>query len=91
MTSQSNEGLRSLVASPPAVCFQYSGNNSASKAELSPEQPGFNLIDVEDWQVKVRTVRFAPPSPDKSGSRASPTEKEQSPRKASADKEPSPQ
>jgi Icc protein len=51
-----------LVASPPAVSFQYSGNSSASKAELSGEQPGFNLIDVRDGGVRVRTIRFAPPS-----------------------------
>jgi len=36
------------VASPPAVCFQFSGNNEAAKAELSDEQPGFNLIDVHN-------------------------------------------
>jgi len=54
-----------LVACTPAVCFQYSGNNDASKSELSPEQPGFNLIDVQDWQVRVRTVRFTPPAPDR--------------------------
>jgi Icc protein len=53
-----------LVACPPAVCFQYAGNSAASKSELSPEQPGFNLIDVKDWQVRVRTVRFTPPSSD---------------------------
>jgi Icc protein len=51
-----------LVASPPAVCFQFSGNSDASKAELSTEQPGFNLIDVNDWSVRIRTVRFAPHS-----------------------------
>jgi 3',5'-cyclic-AMP phosphodiesterase len=51
-----------LVAGTPAVCFQYSVNNDASKLELSPEQPGFNLIDVKDWQVRVRTVRFPPPA-----------------------------
>ena len=51
-----------LVASPPAVCFQYSGNSDASKEQLSSEQPGFNLIDIKDWKAKVRTVRFAPPS-----------------------------
>ena len=51
-----------LVASPPAICFQFSGNSDASKEELSAEQPGFNLIDVKDWSVRVRTVRFAPPA-----------------------------
>ena len=51
-----------LVASPPAVCFQFSANGDASKAQLSAEQPGFNLIDVKDRSVRVRTVRFAPPS-----------------------------
>jgi Icc protein len=48
-----------LVASPPAVGFQYSGNSDASKAELSAELPGFNLIDVEERRAQVRTVRFA--------------------------------
>ena len=57
-----------LVAGTPAVCFQYSGNNDASKSELSPEQPGFNLIDVKDRQVRVRTVRFTPPAPADSDS-----------------------
>ena len=51
-----------LVAGTPAVCFQYSANNDASKSEISPEQPGFNLIDVNNWQVRVRTVRFTPPA-----------------------------
>jgi Icc protein len=54
-----------LVAGAPAVCFQYSGNTDASKSELSPEQPGFNLIDVKNWQARVRTVRFTPPAADR--------------------------
>jgi len=69
-----------LVASPPAVCFQYSGNSDSSKEELSAEQPGFNLIDIKDWRAKVRTVRFAAPSADRGASRASVSEEEQSPR-----------
>jgi 3',5'-cyclic AMP phosphodiesterase CpdA len=76
-----------LVASPPAICFQYSGRGDASKAELSAEQPGFNLIDVEDRQVRIRTVRFAPPSPDGGAARASASEKEQNPSPASDEKE----
>ena len=55
-----------LAASSPAVCFQYSANNDASKSELSPEQPGFNLIDVKEQQVRVRTVRFPAPAADRS-------------------------
>ena len=61
-----------LVASPPAVCFQFSGNNDTSKAQLSGEHPGFNLIDVQNIgaeapsaggrTVHLRTVRFAPPA-----------------------------
>ena len=52
-----------LVASPPAVCFQYSGNIDTDKAEISGEQPGFNLIDLKDLhQLQIRTVRFSPPS-----------------------------
>jgi Icc protein len=62
-----------LAASPPAVCFQFSGNSDASKAELSAEQPGFNLIDVKDRNVRVRTVRFAPPSADGNTERAAAT------------------
>lgn len=50
-----------LVASPPAVCFQFSAKQDAAKAELSTEQPGFNLIDVQDGEVRIRTVRFTPP------------------------------
>lgn len=77
-----------LVASPPAVCFQYSGNNDTSKPELSSEWPGFNLIDVDDWQARVRTVRFAPPSPDKSADHGSASSaKEKSPRETTEDRE----
>lgn len=72
-----------LVASAPAVSFQYSGNADASKSELSAEQPGFNLIDVKDWQVSVRTVRFEPPSPDKGSRRESSSGREQNPGEAS--------
>jgi Icc protein len=76
-----------LAASPPAICFQYAGNSDASRAELSPEEPGFNLIDVTDRQLTVRTVRFAPPSPDRGADRPSSSEREQSPRKAKEKKE----
>ena len=47
-----------LVASCPSVCWQFSGNANAAKAELSDEKPGFNLIDVSDEQILVRTVRY---------------------------------
>jgi Icc protein len=76
-----------LVAGPPAVCFQYSGNSDVSKPELSAEQPGFNLIDVKDRQARVRTIRFAPPSPDGGAGHASASKKEKSPRDASEEKE----
>jgi len=45
-----------FVASCPSVCWQFSGNADAAKAELSDEPPGFNVIDVSDEQVVVRTV-----------------------------------
>jgi Icc protein len=76
-----------LVASSPAVCFQYSGNTDASKLELSPEQPGFNLIDVKDQRVRVRTVRFPPPAPDRGADSNSTFGKEASSREASREKE----
>ncbi len=54
-----------LAATSPAVCWQYSGNADATKAEISDELPGFNLIDLEDSQIRIRTVRFiaAPEQP----------------------------
>jgi hypothetical protein len=73
-----------LVAGAPAVCFQYSASADASKPEFSPEQPGFNLIDVKDWEVRVRTVRFAPPSPHGSADSES-GKKKASPEKDVAD------
>jgi Icc protein len=48
-----------LSATNPAVCWQFSGNSSATKDELSDEQPGFNLIDIADTEIRVRTVRFS--------------------------------
>ena len=74
-----------LVASSPAVCFQYAGNSEATKAELSPEQPGFNLIDVNNWQLRVRTVRFAPPSSDRSADRAHAAAKQKDPGQKSSE------
>jgi Icc protein len=59
-----------LAASPPAVSFQFSANDSASKEEVAADQPGFNLIDVKDWGVRVRTVRFAPASTPAGGRKA---------------------
>jgi Icc protein len=76
-----------LVASCPAVCFQYSGNNDASKSELSPEQPGFNLIDVKNWHVRVRTLRFPPPVLDRGADSDSTSSKEKSSREASREKD----
>ncbi|UCF97501.1 MAG: metallophosphoesterase [Spirochaetaceae bacterium] len=76
-----------LVASPPAICCQYSGNNDASKAELSAEQPGFNLIDMKDWNVRVRTVRFVPPNTETGSSHAAASGKKESSRASSQDEE----
>lgn len=45
----------------PAVSWQFSGNADAAKAAVSDELPGFNLIDVEDRRLRLRTVRFSLP------------------------------
>jgi Icc protein len=63
-----------LVASPPAVGFQFSANDNAPKEEVSGDQPGFNLIDVNDWNVRLRTVRFDPASAPAGGRKAPPQE-----------------
>ena len=76
-----------LVASPPAVCFQYSENNDASKPEFSQEQPGFNLIDVRGWQARVRTVRFDSPSPGSGAERAPASTKKEGTREEPEQKE----
>jgi Icc protein len=52
-----------LAAGCPAVSWQFSGNADSARAALSEEPPGFNLIDVQDRQVAVRTVRFPLPRP----------------------------
>jgi 3',5'-cyclic AMP phosphodiesterase CpdA len=49
-----------LVASCPATSIQISNNADATKIELCDDQPGFNLLDLTDGQVTVRTVRFDP-------------------------------
>jgi Icc protein len=52
-----------LAAGCPAVSWQFSGNTDSARAALSEELPGFNLIDVNDRHVAVRTVRFPLPPP----------------------------
>jgi 3',5'-cyclic AMP phosphodiesterase CpdA len=52
-----------LAAGCPAVSWQFSGNADAARAALSEEPPGFNLIDVRDRYLAVRTVRFPLPRP----------------------------
>jgi Icc protein len=52
-----------LVAGCPAVSWQFSGNADSARAALSSEPPGFNLIDVHDRRLAVRTVRFPLPRP----------------------------
>jgi Icc protein len=52
-----------LAAGCPAVSWQFSGNADAARAALSSEPPGFNLLDVHDRKVAVRTVRFPLPRP----------------------------
>jgi len=51
-----------LTACCPAVSWQFSANADAAKAAVSHEPPGFNLIDVEERALRVRTVRFPPPA-----------------------------
>jgi Icc protein len=55
---------QTLLVSTPGVCWQYAGGIDAAKAALSDEPPGFNLIDVTDSQLTVRTVRFPAASPE---------------------------
>jgi hypothetical protein len=52
-----------LLASPPAVGWQFRADPVAGRAETSDELPGFNVIDA--WEgdlmgLSVRTVRFQP-------------------------------
>lgn len=46
----------------PAVSWQFSANADAARAALGEESPGFNLIDVEERTLRLRTVRFALPA-----------------------------
>jgi len=55
---------QTLLVSTPGVCWQYAGASDAAKSALSDEPPGFNLIDVANTQLSVRTVRFPAASPD---------------------------
>ncbi len=50
-----------LVASPPAVGWQFCADPNALRAETTDELPGFNVVDVWDRGLTVRTVRFTPP------------------------------
>lgn len=59
-----------LAASCPAVGWQHSGNTDTQKATLSEELPGFNLIDVQDRRLSLRTVRFPAPQPVPAGAAA---------------------
>jgi Icc protein len=54
----------------PAVSWQFSANTDSAKAAVSDELPGFNLIDVEERNLRVRTVRFAPPTAGEAASAA---------------------
>ena len=47
-----------LVATPPALCRQFSWKATAGKGDPSGEDPGFNVIDVGEKKVSIRTVRF---------------------------------
>jgi 3',5'-cyclic AMP phosphodiesterase CpdA len=50
-----------LAASCPAVSFQFNGGADSPRGGLSEEPPGFNLIDLADGALALRTVRFCPP------------------------------
>ena len=50
-----------MAATCPAVSFQFSGSADSPRAALSEEPPGFNLIDLADGSLALRTVRFCPP------------------------------
>ncbi len=52
-----------LVAGCPATSFQFKANFDSSHAELSEEQPGFNIIDVSKDQLNIRTVRYTTAEP----------------------------
>ncbi len=52
-----------IAASCPAVSWQYSSNADSSRAALSEEPPGFNLIDLANGSLSLRTVRFCLPKP----------------------------
>lgn len=47
-----------LVATPSALCSRFAWNESADKGDSSGEDPGFNVIDIDEDQLSVRTVRF---------------------------------
>jgi 3',5'-cyclic AMP phosphodiesterase CpdA len=52
-----------LLASPPAVGWQFRADPPARRAETSEELPGFNVIDTwgeDPMGLSVRTVRFQP-------------------------------
>ncbi len=49
-----------LVASCPATSMQLSSKTDAARGERSSEQPGFNLLTLDDGQVCIRTLRFEP-------------------------------
>ena len=55
---------QTLLATPPATCWQYEGGADSAKAAISGEPPGFNLIDAAPSQVSVRTIRFPAASPE---------------------------
>lgn len=46
------------VCSSPGICSQFDGNTNALKAQISDEDPGFNIIDLTENSVICRTKRF---------------------------------
>jgi 3',5'-cyclic-AMP phosphodiesterase len=63
--SLSRQGV--LLASPPAVGWQFRADPGSAKAETAVELPGFNVLDAGESGLTVRTVRFLPPSSIREG------------------------
>jgi len=46
------------VASCPSMCCQFSSAGDAYRAAFSSEQPGFNVIDVDEINLRICTCRY---------------------------------
>jgi 3',5'-cyclic AMP phosphodiesterase CpdA len=63
-----------VAASCPAVSWQFSSNADSTRAALSEEPPGFNLIDLAGGGLALRTVRFCAPKASATASATAPAE-----------------